>query len=165
MARSASALTTGRRIRDGWWLEILVAALLAFLVWRAVPVWTLSDTEISHFPVALDWVIGDCPTRGCQVWTPGRLNHEQPGRSDIGSSVRYVGSNVASTGPFVVSVHLISGRAIAVVALGDNGRCYSELSDNGRFEYQDLYAKFPRGTHCDGLAASLSSVHLGSEPS
>lgn len=163
-ARPARSLAPVRRIGDGWLLEAFVVVLLTFLVWQAVPVWTMSDTEISHFPQALDWAMAPCSPRGCLRWTPGRLNAGQPGRSDIGSSVEYVGPSFASTGPFVVSIHPISPGTFAAVARGDNGRCYAEIEVTTESGWHELYAEFPRGMRCNGQVATDSSVTLGTEP-
>src|ERR1700677_4212790 len=109
-------------------LEIFTAALIVFLGWQGIAVWVGMDQDISHFPRALDWAIGPEPRMGYTKYTPQLLNGRQPGRAYIGHTVDYVGKDAKSTGPFVVSVNPIGANTVGVVSLGDNGRCYGELS-------------------------------------
>jgi hypothetical protein len=148
-------------------LEIFVVALLAFLVWQGVTVWNGMNREISHFPQALDWAIGPRPAGGYTKYSLQRLNRGQPGRAYIEHRVRYVGTSVLSTGPFVVSVDAINADTLAMVARGDNGRCYAELIHSYGSSNQygwTRYAKFPRGVRCGALVATISDVRLNKEP-
>ena len=148
-------------------LELFVFVLIAFLAWQGVVVWNGMYKYITHFPQALDWAIGTQPAAGYTKYTPPVLNRRQPGRAYIGHTVQYVGKDVASTGPFVVSVDAINADNISVVALGDNGDCYAEFihsyGPNNQYGWTK-YARFARGTRCEGLAATPSTVQLNNEP-
>jgi hypothetical protein len=148
-------------------LEVFVALLMAFLVWQGALVWFQSNQAITHFPQALNWATLPRPANGYLATTPAVLNREQPGRSFIGHSVRYVGPTVPSTGPFVVSVNPIDANTWAAVAMGDNGRCYATLlhSDlvNPNYGGTD-YAVLSSGSPCRGIEATPASVTSENSP-
>jgi hypothetical protein len=148
-------------------LEIFVVALLGFLAWQGAMVWNGMNKDVTHFPQAFDWAIGERPAGGWTSYSLEQLNRAQPGRAYIGHSVRHVGKSVISTGPFEVSVNAINADTLAMVALGDNGRCYAELTHsygaNNQYGWTKE-ARFPQGTRCDGLAANLYNVQLNQEP-
>jgi hypothetical protein len=148
-------------------LELFIFSLIIFLAWQGVTVWSGMYKDVTHFPQAFNWAIGPRPAGGYTKYADRDLNRTQPGRAYIGHFVRYVGKRVNSTGPFVVSVNAINADTIGVAALGDNGRCYAELTysygENNQYGWTK-YAKFPHGTPCDGLAATLDTVQLNDEP-
>lgn len=144
-----------------WLLECLVALLLAFLVWQGALVWVGSDGAITHFPQALNWSTVPRPAAGYTALTSSVLERDQPGRSNIGYRVRYVGASTPSSGPSVVSVHPIDANTWAAASLGDNGTCYAVLiysdptnRDYGGTDYGVLHA----GSPCLGSRADLTTV-------
>lgn len=125
-------------------------ALFGFLAWTAAVVWL--DCHNPDFPAAIGWAFQGC----CRSITPQVLNQAQPGLGDIGSVVRYVGPNMVSTGPYVVSISSTSTGSVAEVAQGTDGRCYAELLDK-RIDTV-FYAQFKPGTRCSGRVATLTTV-------
>jgi hypothetical protein len=155
--RTSHARTGTKR----WLVEVLVALLLVFLVWQGALVWRASDHAITHFPQALNWSTLPRPSAGYTVLTPSMLEHRQPGRSDIGYPVRYVGASTPSTGPSVVSVHPIDSDTWAAVSLGDNGTCYAVLvySDPTNPNYGGTdYGVLPGMSPCLGRRADQATV-------
>jgi hypothetical protein len=119
-------------------VEVAAALLFAFLAWWAMWAWHSSEAtqNWTKFPGALDEVAGPIPQKpgGYLTVTAAFLNKSQPGEVWLGYRVHYVEANQDSTGPAVVSVHLISATVWADAALGSSGRCYAELvtsSTNG----------------------------------
>jgi hypothetical protein len=163
---------TNQRVQGLSWprrqaLELFIFALIGFLVWQGVVVWDGMYRDITHFPQALNWAIGPQPAGGYTEYTPRVLNRRQPGRAYIGHTVHYVGKEVASTGPFVVSIDAINADNMGLVALGDNGDCYAEFihSYGPNNQYGSTkYARFPRGTRCESLTATPFTVQLNDEP-
>jgi len=158
----------GRQARIGWTIEVLIVAILGLLAWQAAASWQEVTGYGASFPLALDSVTQSCVPHGCSTNTPRllrELNRSQPGRAEIGSSVRYVGPDVSSTGPYVVSIHSVSYGTFAAVALGDNGTCYAELVYYGQVVGSggDFYAAFQRGSPCMGRLATSSTVTSGEE--
>jgi hypothetical protein len=141
--------------REGWYLEVLIAAVIGFLAWQVAAVWESQDSGISPVPAAIGQAYN-----GSRSITPQVLNRMQPGLADIGSIVLYVGPNLASTGPYVVSINADGSAWSAEVALGSNGRCYAELVDNRDNDGfgQDFYAEFKKGDRCMGRYATPSTM-------
>ena len=157
----AQPAVSSRTWADRWLVEIMVALLVGFLVWQGALIWFQSNQAVTHYPQALDWASLPRPATGYLATTASVLNREQPGRSDIGHLVRYVGPTVSSTGPFEVSVNPIDANTWAAAALGDNGRCYATLlyadPTNPNYGGTD-YGVLSRGSPCRGIEANRSSV-------
>jgi hypothetical protein len=150
-----------------WSLELLVGALVIFLSWQAAVVWNEMRRDITHYPEALYWAIGVEPRGGYTKVTTKILNRRQPGRLYIGGTVDYVGKDSVSTGPFVVSIDAINAHTFSAVALGDNRRCYAELSHtygpDQRYGWTSNTTLKP-GVPCQGAAVSISTFTNGREP-
>jgi hypothetical protein len=94
---------------------------------------------------------------GFARYSAAALNRE---RRDSG--VRYVDADSPSTGPSVVSVHVISNSTWAAAALSpENGRCYVIVvtvdRSDPRYGYQS-FGWLPKGASCVGLAADPSTA-------
>jgi hypothetical protein len=160
---------SGTKARIGWTIEVLIVAILGLLAWQAATSWQEVTGYGASFPTAVDSIIQLCIPHGCSTNTPRlltQLNRTQPGRAEIGSSVLYVGPDVSSTGPNVVSINSVTYGTFAAVALGDNGTCYAELifygdvvGSGGQF-----WAAFQRGVPCKGRMATRFTVTDSEEP-
>lgn len=100
---------------------------------------------------------------GFTRWDAAAMNRAHPG-----STIRYVPADVASTGPTVVSVHVIDEGSWAASALStDDGRCYVILvtvdTTDARYGYSS-FGVLPQGTPCLGSAASTTTATASSWP-
>ncbi len=142
-----------------WLIEALVGALLVALVYGGLQGWRSADAANDGFPESLSLVGLPMPPGGYLARTAQALTAQQPSRRDLGVRVRYVMASVASSGPFVISVHPVSPRIWAAVARGADGRCYGILtSSSGRRDFKTYYATFPAGVPCEGRMATPRTV-------
>jgi len=100
---------------------------------------------------------------GFSRWDASALN-----RARSASTIHYVPASAASTGPNVVSVHVIDDYSWAAAALStDDGRCYVILvtvdSNDSRYGYS-TFGVLPKGTPCLGSAASSVTATTSSWP-
>ena len=165
MESDAGAAQSSARIHqlgvDRWLIETLVALLLALIATGAAWEWNAANDSQSAFPRALFYAPGASAPAGYERLTYAVLNVRQPGRVDLGRSVRYAPAAQVSTGPFVVSVHAIDASTWAAVALGSNGTCYAILDTayGPHYEYgSTYYARFRRGFPCRGSLATRATV-------
>lgn len=138
-----------------WVMEALVVVLLGFLTYVAIT--SIQDEYRANCcdPGAVMALPPPEPLGGYQVLTATYLNRAQPERQN-GGAAEYVGPDVSSTGPYVVSVNPINHDTWAAVALGTDDHCYAVLvRDQGIY-----YAKFPLGVRCIGRTATPQTVTL-----
>jgi hypothetical protein len=100
--------------------------------------------------------------QGFTRWDAAAMSEAHPG-----SPIRYVPADVASSGPTVVSVHVIDDSTWGGAALSSDGRCYvmvvSVDDSDTRYGYTS-FGILPKGSPCLGSAASTATATASSWP-
>jgi hypothetical protein len=151
-----------------WIVEALVLVLVGSLTYSAVTGIQAANRANCCFPLALLALPpGSDPEPNYLTLNAAELNRTQPQRPEYPLKVRYVGSDVPSDSPSVISVNPIDPFTWAAVAVGTDGRCYGLLValDPAHPVYGNTYyVRFPARTPCRGAKATTQTVTLRQLP-
>ncbi len=144
-------------------VEVLVAGLLLTLAYFGISNVQAVARMNCCFPPGLEALPGIQSKPNSLQFTPFELNRSQPQLFFYHQRIKFVGAEVASDGPDVISVNPIDRFTWAAVALGVDGHCYATLTaldpqapGNG----QQYYARFRLHSVCKGAVASVDNVRL-----
>ena len=168
---SGVVLSKPQRFRLRWLVAagMILAAALAAAAFTFGDWLDLNASGPGHFPSSLLWAVPTPAPSATYNNLAGKdadyLNRIDHGTQD-GQHLTYVPPSAVSTRETVISVNPIDPYTWAAVAL-DHGACYGILmaNDPSHPAYGNTYyARFPKGTPCNGSAATRQSVKSLSVP-